>query len=265
MKTRIGSEIRGYGSLVDAALHGKVALVTGGARRVGAAIVRRLHARGAAVLVHYRSSAADARSLAAELNQRRPGSAAVAACDLLQVAELPRLVDAAVGSFGRLDVLVNNASSFYPTPMGEIGERAWDDLVGTNFKAPVFLAQAAAPELSRNEGCIVNIADIHAEHPMKNHLVYSAAKAGLVAATRALARELAPRVRVNAVALGPILWPEDSPWSDEAMRARVVERTLLRRVGDPDDVAKAVAYLVADAPYVTAQVLNVDGGRTIAL
>ncbi len=250
---------------MDAALHGKVVLVTGAARRVGAAIVRRLHARGAAVLVHYRSSAADARSLAAELNELRPGSAAIAACDLKHGVELPRLVEAAVASFGRLDVLVNNASTFYPTPMGEITERAWDDLIGTNFKAPVFLAQAAAPELSRNEGCIVNIADIHAEHPMKNHLVYSAAKAGLVAATRALARELAPRVRVNAVALGPILWPEDSQWSDEAMRARVVERTLLRRVGDPDDVAKAVAYLVADAPYVTAQVLNVDGGRTIAL
>lgn len=250
---------------MDAGLHGKVALVTGGAKRVGAAIVRLLHARGARVLIHYRSSAADARSLAADLNERRPDSAAVAACDLLHFAELSRLIETAVAGFGRLDVLVNNASSFYPTPMGEITERAWDDLIGTNFKAPVFLAQAAAPELSRNEGCIVNIADIHAEHPMKNHLVYSAAKAGLVAATRSLARELAPRVRVNAVALGPILWPEDSQWSDEALRARVVERTLLRRVGDPGDVAKAVAYLVADAPYVTAQVLNVDGGRTIAL
>jgi len=250
---------------VDAALHGKVVLVTGAARRVGAAIVRRLHARGAAVLIHYRSSAADARDLAADLNDRRPGSAAVAACDLLQGAELPRLVEAALTSFGRLDVLVNNASGFYPTPMGEITERAWDDLIGTNFKAPVFLAQAAGPELARNEGCIVNIVDIHAEHPMKNHLVYSVAKAGLVAATRALARELAPRVRVNAVALGPILWPEDPAWSDEARRARSVERTLLRRVGEPDDVAKAVAYLVADAPYVTAHVLNVDGGRTVAL
>ena len=250
---------------MDTALHGKVALVTGGARRVGAAIVRLLHARGARVVVHYRTSAADARSLAADLNERRPDSAAIAACDLLQVADHPRLVDAALARFGRLDILVNNASSFYPTPIGDITERAWDDLIGTNFKAPVFLAQAAAAELSRSEGCIVNIADIHAEHPMKNHLVYSASKAGLVAATRALARELAPRVRVNAVALGPILWPEDSPWADEALRARVVERTLLRRVGEPADVAKAVAYLVADAPYVTAQVLGVDGRRTIAL
>jgi len=250
---------------LDAGLQGKVALVTGGARRVGAAIARRLHGLGSAVLVHYRESDTAARALAAELNRERRHSAAIAACDLLQIRALSGLVEAAVREFGRLDVLVNNASSFFPTPVGEITEEAWADLMGTNLKAPVFLSQAAAEELMRREGCIVNIVDIHAVYPMKNHLVYSAAKAGLVAATRALARELAPRVRANAVAPGPILWPEDSAWSDKGLRDHIIQRTLLKRVGEPDDIAKAVAFLVADAPYVTGQVVNVDGGRTVAL
>jgi pteridine reductase len=253
------------GSVVNAALDGKVALVTGGAKRLGAAIVRRFHSGGAQVVVHYRNSATDARALADELNGLRAGSAAAVACDLLDTPALAGLVDEAVRRFGGLDVLVNNASSFYPTPMGGITERAWADLVGTNFKAPVFLAQAAARELARREGCIVNIVDIHAVYPMKDHLVYSAAKAGLISATRALARELAPRVRVNAVAPGPILWPEDAKWADEALRNRIIQRTLLKRAGEPDDIAKAVVFLVADAPYVTGEILNVDGGNTVVL
>lgn len=250
---------------MDAGLQGSVALVTGGARRVGAAIARRLHARGASLLIHYRGSGEAARALAGELNRLRHDSAAIAACDLLETRALPGLVEAAVQEFGRLDVLVNNASSFFPTRVGEITEEAWTDLMGTNLRAPVFLSQAAAEELQRHQGCIVNIVDIHAVYPMKEHLVYSAAKAGLVAATRALARELAPRVRANAVAPGPILWPEDPAWSDQSMRDHIIQRTLLKRVGEPDDIAKAVAFLAADAPYITGQVINVDGGRTVAL
>lgn len=250
---------------MDAGLQGSVALVTGGARRVGAAIVRRLHARGASVLIHYRGSGDAARALAGELNSLRHDSAAIAACDLLETRALPGLMEAAVQEFGRLDVLVNNASSFFPTRVGEITEEAWTDLMGTNLRAPVFLSQAAAEELKRHQGCVVNIVDIHAVYPMKEHLVYSAAKAGLVAATRALARELAPRVRANAVAPGPILWPEDPAWSDQSMRDHIIQRTLLKRVGEPDDIAKAVAFLAADAPYITGQVINVDGGRTVAL
>lgn len=250
---------------MDPGLQGSVALVTGGARRVGAAIARRLHARGASLLIHYRGSGEAARALAGELNRLRHDSAAIAACDLLETPALPGLVEAAVQEFGRLDVLVNNASSFFPTRVGEITEEAWTDLMGTNLRAPVFLSQAAAEELQRHQGCIVNIVDIHAVYPMKEHLVYSAAKAGLVAATRALARELAPRVRANAVAPGPILWPEDPAWSDQSMRDHIIQRTLLKRVGEPDDIAKAVAFLAADAPYITGQVINVDGGRTVAL
>jgi pteridine reductase len=250
---------------VNAALEGKVALVTGGAKRVGAAIVRRFHASGANILMHFRSSEKEARALADELNGLREGSAAIAACDLLDTPALAGLVEQAVRRFGGLDVLVNNASTFYPTPMGGITERAWEDLVGTNFKAPVFLAQAAARALSEREGCIVNIVDIHAVYPMKDHLVYSAAKAGLISATRALARELAPRVRVNAVAPGPILWPEDAEWADENLRNRIIQRTLLKRGGEPDDIARAVSFLVADAPYITGEILNVDGGNTVVL
>jgi pteridine reductase len=167
--------------------------------------------------------------------------------------------------FGRLDVLINNASSFFPTAVGDITERAWDDLVGTNLKAPLFLSQAAAPQLRQHRGAIVNIVDIHADRPMKDYVVYSTAKGGLVALTRSLARELGPEVRVNGVAPGAIVWPEDAAWSNEAERERIIAQTSLQRVGEPDDIARAVRFLVADAPYVTGQILAVDGGRSISL
>jgi pteridine reductase len=247
------------------ALQGKVVLVTGGARRVGAAICRRLHGAGAMLLVHYRSAVAEARALQAELTARRVNSLALAQADLLKMSAAPELVHAAVKEFGRLDALVNNASSFYSTAVGEITEQDWDDLVGTNLKAPLFLAQAAAPELRRQHGCIVNIIDIHAELPMKNHTVYNAAKGGLQALTRALARDLAPEIRVNGIAPGTILWPEAAPWREEAARQRIVEQTALKRVGEPEDVAAAVHFLLADAPYITGQVIAVDGGRSISL
>jgi pteridine reductase len=168
-----------------------------------------------------------------------------------------------VERFGGIDVLINNASSFYSTPVGEITEQAWDDLVGTNLKAPLFLSQAASPHLRRRQGCIVNVIDIHAERPLKNYLVYNAAKGGLLALTRSLARELGPEVRVNGVSPGAIMWPEDAEWQDEIARQRIVNSSLLKRVGDPDDIARAVAFFVQEAPYVTGQVLAVDGGRNV--
>jgi pteridine reductase len=250
---------------VAGTLQGKVVLITGGARRVGAAICRRLHGAGANLVVHYRSADTEARALQAELNACRMNSLALARADLLKASSSSQLVKAAVKEFGRLDALVNNASSFFPTVVGEITEQAWDDLVGTNLKAPLFLAQAAAPELRKQHGAIVNIIDIHAELPMKHHAVYTAAKGGLLALTRALARDLAPEVRVNGVAPGTILWPDDEAWRDEVSRQRIINQTALKRIGDPDDIAATVQFLLADAPYITGQVIAVDGGRSITL
>lgn len=244
-------------------LKDKVVLVTGGAKRVGAATCRRLHAAGANVMVHYRSSASEARALEADLLAQRPASAAIVQADLLKVQALAGLVKETLKAFGRLDALVNNASSFYPTAVGEITEKAWDDLMGTNLRAPLFLAQAAARELRKSHGCIVNIVDIHAEVPMKNYVVYSAAKGGLLALTRSLARELGPEVRVNGIAPGTILWPENETWQDEVARQRIINQTALKRIGEPDDVAKAVEFLIAAAPYITGQVIAVDGGRSV--
>ena len=246
-------------------LTGKTALVTGGAKRVGAAICRRLHAQGANLMLHHRASVAEARALQHELNTRRTGSVALIQADLLKSASLPDLVKTTVKQFGSLDILINNASSFFATAIGDINEKAWEDLIGTNLKAPLFLSQAAAGELRKRHGCIVNIADIHAEFPMKNYVVYSVAKGGLLALTRSLARELGPEVRVNGVAPGTILWPEDDNWSDELSRQRVINQTALKRIGEPDDIAKAVEFLVTAAPYVTGQVIAVDGGRSITL
>ena len=245
-------------------LDGKVALITGGAKRVGAAIARRLHASGARIVLHYRSAEADALALQAELNARREHSVALIQADLLDVAGLPEIVKNTLARFERLDILVNNASTFSPTPVGEITLASWDDLVGTNLKSPLFLSQAAAPHLKKTHGCIVNITDIHAERPLKNYVVYSIAKAGLAGLTRSLARELGPEVRVNGVAPGPVLWPEDDSF-DELARQRVVSHTLLKRAGEPEDIAGAVHYLVADAPYVTGQIIAVDGGRSVSL
>jgi pteridine reductase len=250
---------------VTAALEDKAVLITGGARRVGATIARRLHAAGAKLVVHYRSSGQDARALKDELDAVRPGSVALVQADLLKPAHLPALVKEAVKAHGRLDAVVNNASSFYPTPLGEITEQSWEDLVGTNLKAPLFLSQAAARELKKSHGAIVNIIDIHADFPMKSYVVYNIAKGGLVALTRSLARELGPDVRVNGIAPGTILWPDDDAWKDEVSRQRIMNQTALKRIGEPDDIAKAVEFLLTAAPYVTGQVLAVDGGRSVML
>jgi len=243
----------------------KVVLITGGAKRVGAAICRRMHASGAKLMLHYRASAGEARLLQAELNGVRPDSVALIQADLLDLAKLESLVDQTVMRFGRLDALVNNASSFFSTPMGEIEPAQWDDLMGTNVRAPLFLSQAAAPALKKTQGSIVNISDIHAERPLRNFVVYSVAKAALTGLTRSLARELAPEVRVNAIAPGPILWPDGDDAFDEVSRQRVISHTPLKREGTPDDIARAVHFLIADAPYVTGETINVDGGRHVAI
>ena len=245
-------------------MQGKVVLITGGAKRVGAATCRRLHAAGAQLMLHYRESAGEARLLQAELNHQRKDSVALIQADLLDLAKLQSLIDQTVQTFGKLDALINNASSFFPTPVGEITAENWDDLIGTNLRAPLFIAQAAAPALKKTQGAIVNITDIHAERPLKNYVVYSVAKAGLVGLTRSLARELAPEVRVNAVAPGPILWPDDESF-DELSRQRVISNTPLKREGTPDDIAKAVHFLLFEATYVTGETINVDGGRHVAL
>jgi pteridine reductase len=245
-------------------VQGKVVLVTGGAKRVGAAICRRLHAAGANLMLHYRASAGEARLLQAELNHQRKDSVALIQADLLDLGKLPSLVDQTAQIFGRLDALVNNAATFYQTPIGEITAEDWENLIGADLRAPLFIAQAAAPALKKTQGAIVNITDIHAERPLKNYVLYSVAKAGLVGLTRSLARELAPEVRVNAVAPGPILWPDDEAF-DELSRQRIISHTPLRREGTPEDIAKAVLFLLAEATYVTGETINVDGGRHIAL
>lgn len=245
-------------------MQGKVVLVTGGAKRVGAAICRRLHASGANLMLHYRTSAGEARLLQAELNHQRNESVSLIQADLLDLGKLPSLIDQTVQSFGRLDALVNNAATFYQTPIGEISAEDWENLIGADLRAPLFIAQAAAAALKKTQGAIVNITDIHAERPLKNYVLYSVAKAGLVGLTRSLARELAPEVRVNAVAPGPILWPDDEAF-DELSRQRIISHTPLRREGSPEDIAKAVHFLLVEATYVTGETINVDGGRHIAL
>ena len=246
---------------MNTALTDKVALITGAAHRIGATIARTLHAEGMNIALHYRSSRSAAEVLHVELNRLRPNSVILIQADLLDVNSLPGLVQTAEAAWGRLDVLVNNASTFYPTAIGSITEHHWDDLLGSNLKAPLFLSQAAAPALAKQRGCIVNIIDIHAQRPMKGFPVYSIAKAGLAMLTMSLARELGPNIRVNGVAPGAILWPEHE--LAEENKAKIIDRTALKRQGEPADIARAVRYLVCDADYVSGQILNVDGGRSL--
>lgn len=243
------------------ALAGRAVLVTGGARRVGAAIVRALHESGANVLIHYRSSATAARALVSELNGLRTGSAAAQYADLLDPQAADTLIGAARREFGRLDILINSASTFYPTAVGSITPAHWDDLMGSNLKAPLFLSQAAAPSLRAHGGLIINIVDIHALRPLKGYPLYSVAKAGLAMLTRSLARELGPQIRVNGIAPGPVLWPEQG--MDEALKRKIVGKTALKRHGTPQDIARTAVFLATDAPYITGQIIAVDGGRSI--
>jgi len=237
-------------------------LVTGAAHRVGASIVKLLHEQGANIVLHYRNSKSAAQAIADELNIKREGSVVLLAADLSDPQAYAQLVEAAVDCFGGLDVLVNNASSFYPTPVLETTLAQWDDLMSSNLKAPFFLAQAASHHLAKNKGCIINIVDIHADKPLKGHPVYCMAKAGLVMMTKALAKELGPSIRVNAVAPGAILWPEGM---EAEIKSEIMERTALKRKGHPDDIAKAVLFLVHDADYMTGQIMAIDGGRSLNL
>jgi len=243
-----------------APLTGKVALITGAAHRIGARIARTLHAEGMDIVVHYRHSASAAEALRDELQALRPDSVLLLQADLHQVAMLPRLIERVRDWRGGLDLLVNNASSFYPTPLDSASENQWDDLLGSNLKAPFFLARHAAPLLRQNGGAIINLVDIHAERPLKAHPIYSIAKAGNAMMVKALARELGPQVRVNGVAPGAILWP-DTQIDDEA-KDDILQRTALKRPGAPEDIARTVLFLYRDADYITGQILAVDGGRT---
>jgi pteridine reductase len=244
-------------------LSGKVALITGAAHRIGATIARCLHDQGMNVIVHYRDSRAAAEQLQNELLAQRPNSAFLIRGDLRDTAGLSNLAKESCQWQDRLDVLVNNASSFYPTPMAEVNEAQWDDLLSSNLKAPFFLAQATSAYLRQRNGCIVNIVDIHAERPLKGYPVYNIAKAGLVMLTKSLARELAPEIRVNAVAPGAILWPEHG--DSEETRKQIIASTALKRQGNPLDVARATVFLIRDAEYMTGQVLTVDGGRSLSM
>ena len=248
-------------SIDNSPLREQVALITGGARRVGAEIARALHAAGANILIHYRSSSSAAISLADQLNLARPHSAAIHAANLSSADAPEKLVSAALLEFGRLDILINNASSFYATPVGHITLAQWDDLVGSNLKAPLFLSQAAAPSLRARHGLIINMIDIHGLRPLKAHPVYSAAKAGLAMLTRSLARELGPEIRVNGIAPGPVLWPEGD--MDAELKREIVNKTALKRHGTPQDIARTALFLAKDAPYITGQIIAVDGGRSI--
>jgi pteridine reductase len=245
----------------DPTLEGKVVLITGGARRIGAEIVRTLHGAGARILIHHRSSAGAAAGLAAELNGARPGSAAVHGVDLLSAGAPERLVAAAIQTFGGVDVLINNASSFAPSQIGQITPAQWNDLIGTNLQVPLFLTQAAVPSLAARRGLIINMVDIHGLRPLKGYPVYSVAKAGLAMLTRSLARELGPDIRVNGIAPGPVLWPEHG--MDEALKQEIIGKTALHRHGSPADVARTALFLAKDAPYITGQIIAVDGGRGI--
>lgn len=243
-------------------MHNKTALVTGSAKRVGAVLARTLHAEGINIAIHYHASAKEAAALCDELNQQRANSAISIQANLLETPHLPKLIDAVETAFGRLDILVNNASSFYPTPVGEITEKHWEELFGSNLKAPLFLAQAAVPLLKKNQGCIVNIVDIHAQQPLKSHTVYCLAKAGLWMLTKSLAKELGPEIRVNGIAPGAVLWPENKNELSEKISEQIISRTALKRQGSPEDIAQTLVFLT-QSNYITGQIIAVDGGRTL--
>lgn len=242
--------------------HNKVVMVTGAAHRVGAELVRHLHQAGMDIILHYRSSEKDATSLADRLNAQRADSVKRLQGDLKEYQQIPKLIETAISLFGRIDILINNASSFYPTDLKQIDENIWEDLIGVNLKAPLFLTKAIAPHLKNNKGCIINIVDIHADRPLKDFPVYCIAKAGLAMLTKSMARELAPDVRVNGIAPGAIIWPEVPQY--EGMHEEIISRTALKREGNSSDIADTALFLIDNANYITGQIITVDGGRTLS-
>jgi pteridine reductase len=249
------------GSETESELQGRWALITGAGKRIGAVIARTLHGAGANVAIHYFSSSKQADNLADELNAERAGSAITLQADLRSIDAIDALVSAMVSRTGRLDLLINNASTFYPTPLGTVTEEQWDDLINANLKAPLFLSQAALPHLREARGVIINIVDVHSTRPLRDHVIYGPAKAGLAMLTRSLAKDLGPDIRVNGVSPGAILWPEEG--LPEKIQTSIIREIALKRVGAPEDIASAVLYLARDATYVTGQILAVDGGRSI--
>ncbi len=241
-------------------LDGQWALITGAARRIGATLSRTLHQHGANIVVHYGSSSADAEALQAELNQQRADSVIIMQADLRDTASLDGFIAKVIAATGRLDILINNASTFYPTPLEDVTEEHWNDLLGTNLKAPLFLSRAALPHLRQSQGQIINIVDIHAQRPLRNHPVYGPAKAGLAMLTRSLAKDLAPEVRVNGISPGAILWPEEG--MPDKTEQSILRQIPLARMGEPEDIARTALFLIKDAPYITGQVIAVDGGRS---
>lgn len=258
-----------YSKFLDCSLHenmsfrAKTILITGGAKRIGRQMALTLHQAGHNIVVHYRSSAGPASDLVTQLNQARPDSAVALQGELLDTNSIPNLVANAVEAFGGLDVLINNASTFYPTPIELIEDEFWNDLMGSNLKAPAFMVKACAKHLRERQGCIINILDIHSRRPMAQHPVYCSAKAGLEMLTLSLARDLAPSIRVNGVSPGAILWPEND--AGMASQDEVLEKIPMQRMGQPEDVAKLVQFLVDDADYITGQIIAVDGGRSVMI
>lgn len=237
-------------------------MITGAARRVGAEIVKHLHQAGMNIILHYRSSEKDAMTLADSLNAHRADSVKLLKGDLKDYQQIPELIEQGIALFGKIDALINNASSFYPTDLKDVTEEIWEDLVGVNLKAPLYLTQALAAELKQNQGCIINIVDIHGDRPLKDYSVYSIAKAGLIMFTKSMARELAPEIRVNGIAPGAIMWPEEQHY--EGMHQQIIDRTALKREGNPRDIAETALFLIEHANYITGQIIAVDGGRTLS-
>jgi pteridine reductase len=240
----------------------QIAIVTGGAKRIGASICRRLHKANIDLIIHYKNSDKEAKLLQNELNEKRKDSASLIQADLLESKSYSKIINEAIKIYGQLNFLVNNASSYYPTNINQIDESNWNDLIGSNLKAPLFLCKEAAPFLKKNNGVIINITDVHITNPKKNYIIYSIAKSGLTTLTKSLAQELGPKIRVNAVAPGPILWPDNSNEFNESYRKKVISQTMLKKVGEVDDIAKAVEFLLLNAPFITNHILNVDGGRS---
>jgi len=238
----------------------RVALITGAAKRVGAIIATHLHAQGYSILIHYNSSLSEAESLANKLNNIRPDSADIRQADLNIMHEVEQLADSSLNKWGRIDLLINNASAFYPTPLSTSTQEQWDNLVNSNLRAPYFLSAALSQTLRQNNGCIINMIDIHAQRGLPGHPIYSIAKAGLEMMTKSLAKELGPEIRVNGVSPGAILWPDAG--LSQAQQTAILDKTLLGKTGDAEDLAEAV-YFLANADYITGQILAVDGGKSL--
>ena len=250
-------------SLHENMSNNQTVLITGGAKRIGYAIATLLHSSGYNIMVHYRSSAGAANELITKLNKARPDSAASIQGDLLDIASIPNIVTTTIDTFGSLDALINNASTFYPTPIELINEEFWIDLVGSNLKAPMFMVKSAAPHLRAANGCIINLVDIYAHKPLSDHPIYCSAKAGLEMLTKSLAIDLAPEIRVNGVSPGAIIWPEHD--THPIKQSELLEKVPLKRMGEPEEIAKTVRFLIEDGTYISGQIIAVDGGRSAVI